>query len=65
MTGRQKIFQYILILAVVMNFLLNSFLIKQYNMNGAAISYSISMVFWNITAAIYIYKMDKIRVFLN
>lgn len=65
MTGRQKIFQYILILAVVMNFLLNSFLIKQYNMNGAAISYSISMVFWNITAAIYIYKKDKIRVFLN
>lgn len=65
MTGRQKIFQYILIIAVLINFLLNSFLIKLYNMNGAAISYSISMIFWNLTAAIYIYKKDGIKIFIN
>lgn len=65
MTGRQRIFQHILVMAVVINFLLNSFLIKLYGMNGAAISYSISMIFWNLTAAIYIYKKDGIKIFIN
>jgi O-antigen/teichoic acid export membrane protein len=65
MTGRQRVFQHILVMAVVINFLLNSFLIKLYSMNGAAISYSISMIFWNLTAAIYIYKKDGIKIFIN
>ena len=65
MTGRQKVFQHILVMAVIINFLLNSFLIKLYGMYGAAISYSISMIFWNLTAAIYIYKKDGIKIFIN
>jgi O-antigen/teichoic acid export membrane protein len=65
MTGRQRVFQNILVMAVVINFLLNSFLIKLYGMNGAAISYSTSMIFWNLTAAIYIYKKDGIKIFIN
>ena len=65
MTGRQNIFQIILIFAVVINFTLNKTLIPLYGMNGAAISYVISMFFWNLVTSIIIYKKDKVVVFLN
>lgn len=65
MTGRQNIFQFILIFAVILNFTLNKTLIPIYGMNGAAFSYVTSMFFWNLIAALIIYKKDKIIVFLN
>jgi O-antigen/teichoic acid export membrane protein len=65
MTGRQHAFQIILIIAVVLNFVLNRFLIPIYGMNGGAIAFVSSSFFWNCTAAILIYKKDKIKVFLN
>lgn len=65
MTGRQNIFQFILIFAVLLNFILNRTLIPVYGMSGAAFSYVTSMFFWNLIAAIIIYKKDKIIVFLN
>ena len=65
MTGRQNIFQVILILAVVLNFTLNYMLVPVYGMNGAAFSYVISMFFWNLLTAIIIYRKDKIAVFLT
>lgn len=65
MTGRQHIFQIILIAAVVINFLLNRFLIPEYGMTGAAIAYVSSALFWNCIAAIIIYKKDKILIFLH
>ena len=65
MTGRQNIFQVILIFAVVLNFILNQTLIPIYGMNGAAFSYVISMFFWNLITSIIIYKKDKIAVFLT
>jgi len=65
MTGRQHIFQIILILAVIVNFTLNSFLVPEYGMIGAALSYSVSMFFWNLIAAIYIYMKDKVKVTVN
>lgn len=65
MTGRQNIFQVILIFAVVLNFFLNQILIPIYGMSGAAFSYVISMFFWNLIAAIIIFKKDKIVVFLT
>ena len=65
MTGRQNVFQFILIFAVILNFTLNRTLIPIYGMSGAAFSYVISMFFWNLIAAIIIYKKDKIIVFLN
>jgi O-antigen/teichoic acid export membrane protein len=65
MTGRQNIFQFILIFAVLLNFILNKTLIPVYGMSGAAFSYVTSMFFWNLIAAIIIYKKDKIIVFLN
>ncbi len=65
MTGRQNIFQYILISAVLLNFTLNRTLIPIYGMNGAAFSYVASMFYWNLMATIIIYKKDRIIVFLN
>jgi O-antigen/teichoic acid export membrane protein len=65
MTGRQNIFQVILIFAVALNFFLNKTLIPIYGMTGGAISYVISMFAWNLIAAIIIYKKDKVKVFLT
>jgi O-antigen/teichoic acid export membrane protein len=65
MTGRQHIFQIILVLAVVVNFVLNRFLIPDYGMTGAAIAFVASSFFWNISAAAVIYRKDKVKVFLN
>jgi O-antigen/teichoic acid export membrane protein len=65
MTGRQHIFQIILIVAVLINFILNRVLIPQYGMTGAATAFVISSVFWNSITAVVIYRKDKVNVFLN
>lgn len=65
MTGRQHIFQIILIGAVIINFILNRFLIPIYGMTGAAIAFFCSSFFWNLISAIVIYKKDKIKIFLH
>lgn len=65
MTGRQAIFQRILIVAVLLNFILNRFLIPSYGMTGAAIAFVLSSFFWNFSAAVIIYRKDKVKVYLN
>jgi O-antigen/teichoic acid export membrane protein len=65
MTGRQGIFQIILISAIILNFTLNRILIPYYGITGAAIAYSVSMCFWNFISVIYIYKKDRIAIFLK
>jgi O-antigen/teichoic acid export membrane protein len=65
MTGRQKIFQRILLVAVLVNFLLNRFLIPDYGLMGASIAFSVSMLFWNIIAAFFAHKKDKATIFLT
>lgn len=65
MTGRQHIFQIILIVTVFINFILNRLLIPGYGMTGAAIAFVVSSIFWNSITAIVIYKKDKVNVFLN
>lgn len=65
MTGRQHVFQIILIIAVVLNFALNRFLIPDYGMTGAAIAFVTSSFFWNVAVAVIVYQKDKIKVFLN
>ncbi len=65
MTGRQGLFQYILIVAVIINFIANSFLIPIYGMIGASISFVISSLFWNITSALMIYLKDKVKVIIH
>jgi O-antigen/teichoic acid export membrane protein len=61
MTGRQHIFQRI-VLAVVLNLALNRFLIPIYGMPGAA-TFVISSLFWNRFS--YSFIKDKMIVFLN
>ena len=65
MTGRQKLFQYIIIFAVVINFFLNKYLVPKYGIIGASLSFLASIVFWNVTAAVLIYRKDKTKVFLH
>ena len=65
MTGRQHIFQRIVVVAVLLNLGFNRWLIPIYGMTGAASAFVISSLFWNLCSAIVIYKRDKIVVFLN
>lgn len=65
MTGKQNTLQILLITALLINITLNWILIPKYDMVGAAIATSFSMIFWNILGAIYLYKKDNIKTFLN
>lgn len=65
MTGRQKTFQYILIIAVIINFISNRLLVPKYGMIGASISFFISSFFWNLTTSVFIYIKDKVKVYIH
>ena len=65
MTGRQRIFQRIVLGALVLNFLLNYWLIPSYGMLGAAIAFSVSALFWNLGTALFVYVKDGIKLFLS
>ncbi|WP_299223595.1 flippase [uncultured Psychroserpens sp.] len=65
MTGKQNVLQKILLFSFFLNLILNWYLIPLYGINGAAFSTSFSMIFWNITTVVYIYKKDKIKTFLH
>ncbi|WP_298901097.1 polysaccharide biosynthesis C-terminal domain-containing protein [uncultured Psychroserpens sp.] len=62
MTGRQVFFQRVLLVALVINVVMNLILIPKYEMIGAAISTAFSFTFWNIIGLIYIWKKDKINL---
>ena len=65
MTGKQVIFQRILVTAFVINITLNLILIPIYDILGAAIATTISTVFWNVLTTVYIYRKDRITTFLT
>jgi O-antigen/teichoic acid export membrane protein len=65
MTGRQALYQYILIGAVLIDLILNIVLVPMYGMLGAAIAFTGCSIFWILTTAIIIYKKDKILIFLH
>jgi O-antigen/teichoic acid export membrane protein len=65
MTGRQTVFQNVLLLAVIINFFLNLFLVPQFGMIGASISFVTSTLFWNIITTIIVYKKDKILLIIH
>ena len=65
MTGKQRPFQRILVSALILNIVLNYFLIPEFGISGAAIATSTSMILWNIIAVIYVYRKDKIKVYLT
>lgn len=61
MTGKEKVFQKIIVSALLFNVLLNYLLIPRYGINGAAIASMISMILWNIGSLTYILKKLKIN----
>ena len=56
MTGRQIIFQNILIVSFLLNIVLNLLLAPKYGITGVAISTAISLATWNIVSVLYIKK---------
>ena len=65
MTKKQVVLQYILIIAVVINAIINAILIPKYGMLGAAVASAFSVIFWNGCAVIWVYKKDRIKLFLH
>ncbi|MEO9952218.1 polysaccharide biosynthesis C-terminal domain-containing protein [Nonlabens sp.] len=65
MTGRQVVFRNIIFITVLINLILNIFLIPLYGMNGAAISSTISLILWNIFTVVYVYAKDRLILILN
>ncbi|MEH6407993.1 MAG: polysaccharide biosynthesis C-terminal domain-containing protein [Leeuwenhoekiella sp.] len=65
MTGKQRLFQNILLITVLINLVLNWVLIPKYGIEGAAVASSFSVIFWNVVAAIKIYKADGIKLFVR
>ena len=65
MTNKQNVLQKILLVAFALNVALNLLLIPEYGILGAAIATTTSTVLWNIVAAIYIYRKDKVKTFLT
>jgi O-antigen/teichoic acid export membrane protein len=54
MTGKQKVFQNIILLATTINIVLNAILIPRYGINGAAFASLVSMGIWNLSSVVYI-----------
>lgn len=54
MTDNQTIFQNIILVAAIINVILNYFLIPLYGINGAAFASMVSLIFWNVTMIFYI-----------
>jgi len=65
MTGKQVVFQRILLVAFAINITLNLVLIPIYDILGAAIATSISTIFWNVVTTAYIYRKDNVKTFLT
>lgn len=62
MTGRSKGYQNILLLTLGLNLGMNVVLIPLLSTIGAAITFSCSVVFWNLLVAIYVYRKDKVNL---
>lgn len=54
MTGYQKEFRNIMLVAALINIFLNYILLPKYGINGAAVASLLSVVFWNIMSIIFI-----------
>ncbi len=56
MTGKEKVARNILLIATIINIVMNYYFIPLFGINGAAISTAASTVFWNILAVLFIYR---------
>ena len=64
MTGKQQTFHKIMGFAVLVNILSNVVLIPKFNMVGAAISYAVTVLFWNVLVTYFSFKTDKVYLTL-
>ncbi|WP_264560679.1 lipopolysaccharide biosynthesis protein [Flavobacterium sp. N501239] len=62
MTNKQIVFKRIMFLALLINIILNIILIPKYEMLGAAISFSITNIFWILLCVFYVFIKDKIKM---
>jgi O-antigen/teichoic acid export membrane protein len=65
MTGDQAYFTRLVLIATLMNILLNAILIPTYGMEGAAIATLVSTAGWNIIGTVRIYKKHGIRTYFD
>jgi O-antigen/teichoic acid export membrane protein len=65
MTGYQKVFQNIVLMALVLNVILNVILIPLYGGLGAAIATVVSISSWNITGAFYLKLKMNIKSYFS
>jgi O-antigen/teichoic acid export membrane protein len=65
MTGKEKVYQNILLIALVFNIMLNLFLIPKFGIEGAAIASAFSFLFWNLSSVLYIYKRYKVSTLVT
>jgi O-antigen/teichoic acid export membrane protein len=65
MTGKEKVYQNILLLALVFNIALNIILIPKFGIEGAAIASAFSLLLWNLSSVFYIYKQYHVLTFFN
>lgn len=65
MTGQQKTFQNLILIAFLINLTLNFLLIPTYGIYGAAISSIVGMSFWNLAGVFIIQKKHDILLIYN
>lgn len=65
MIGKQKVYQYFVLLALALNLFLTLALTPKYGGIGAAFSTVVSMAFWNLGSAIYLKKRLNITSYFN
>jgi O-antigen/teichoic acid export membrane protein len=65
MTGKQVVYQYFMLTALVLNLILMFTLTPIYGAFGAAIASISSMIFWNIGGALYLKKRLKITTYFT
>lgn len=61
MIGQQNRFQFILLFATLLNIIFNIILTPKYGMIGSAISFVVSLLFWNIVSFITFIKSSKLN----
>ena len=64
MSGKQKVYQNIILVAVIINVVLNLTLIPSYGIYGAAIATAVSMAFWNKYGAYFVKKKMNLRTYM-
>lgn len=65
MTGYQKVYQNIVLLALFLNLVLNFILVPVYGAEGAAVATVISISSWNILGSIYLQRTMKIKSYYS